>query len=332
MLISIIIPVYNTSDFLSQCIESVIGHPYNNIEVLLINDGSTDQSGLICNEYAEKDNRIKVIHQKNQGLSAARNTGIRHATGEYIYFIDSDDFLEKFDLQKVIDNISMSLTDIYYINFTENKSRDSVSIEDSNYLYSYNLEEFLQNVKFTGHVIRMFIKKSILIDNHIFFDEGKLMEDIAFTIDTLLHSRNILYDDRALYRYYMNPNSILRKKQNSEKNYVYFRDLVFAIKRIENSIVNSFANKSILVKHAVAKKIEELTLFMFLSFAHRKISYAQMLEVEKSIKFKQFKIISNEKNLHKKKIQITIMNNFVLRRAYFLYINLFNNKEIYKKI
>jgi len=92
-LISIIIPVYNTEKYLRRCVDSVIDQSYKNLEIILVNDGSTDTSPEICKEFASQDDRIKVVHQENGGLSAARNTGVKHATGEYISFIDSDDYV-----------------------------------------------------------------------------------------------------------------------------------------------------------------------------------------------------------------------------------------------
>ena len=93
-LISIIIPVYNVEKYLDKCINSVLMQTYKNIEILLINDGSTDSSGQICESYAKKDSRIKVIHKENGGLSDARNVGIEHSTGSYIMFVDSDDYID----------------------------------------------------------------------------------------------------------------------------------------------------------------------------------------------------------------------------------------------
>ena len=92
--ISVIMPVYNVADYLPQCIESVLNQDHQDLEVILIDDGSRDNSGAICDEYAAKDSRVKVIHQKNGGAASAKNAGLRIATGEYLSFVDSDDYLE----------------------------------------------------------------------------------------------------------------------------------------------------------------------------------------------------------------------------------------------
>ena len=90
-MVSIIVPVYNVEEYLRECVDSILNQTYSDVEVILVDDGSTDQSGNICDEYAKMDSRIKVIHKKNGGVSAARNTGIGEASGEYLMFVDSDD-------------------------------------------------------------------------------------------------------------------------------------------------------------------------------------------------------------------------------------------------
>ena len=99
--VSIIIPVYNIEEYLPRCLESVLGQSYENLEVILVDDGSTDQSGKICDYYASQDKRIQVIHKKNEGVSIARNTGLDIATGEFIGFVDGDDLVEK-DMIKIL--------------------------------------------------------------------------------------------------------------------------------------------------------------------------------------------------------------------------------------
>ena len=103
--ISVIIPVYNVEKYLDKCIMSVINQSYKNLEIIIVDDGSTDNSRVLCDKYAKIDNRIKVFHKKNGGLSDARNFGLKHATGEFIAFLDSDDWVDK-DLYKILyDNI-----------------------------------------------------------------------------------------------------------------------------------------------------------------------------------------------------------------------------------
>ena len=103
--LSIIIPVFNVEEYLPKCIESVVNQTYDNLEILLINDGSTDNSGVICDNFAHKDERVKVVHKENGGLSAARNLGLSLATGHYIAFLDSDDYWNPLFLEKMIEKM-----------------------------------------------------------------------------------------------------------------------------------------------------------------------------------------------------------------------------------
>ena len=124
-LISVIVPVYNVEKYLDKCINSLINQSYNNLEIILIDDGSTDNCGEICDKYALKDNRIKVIHKKNEGLSAARNLGISISKGDYIIFIDSDDWVDKEILLKLLNLIKKYNSDIavcdYLLTYDENE-------------------------------------------------------------------------------------------------------------------------------------------------------------------------------------------------------------------
>ena len=104
-LISVIVPVYNVAPYLRQCVDSILSQSYTHLEVLLIDDGSTDESGAICDEYAQQDSRVKVIHKPNGGLSSARNVGLSLASGEWISFVDSDDWLDTNIYQKCIDEL-----------------------------------------------------------------------------------------------------------------------------------------------------------------------------------------------------------------------------------
>ena len=104
-LISVIVPVYNVEKYLNKCIDSIINQTYKNLEIILVDDGSQDSSGKICDEYTKKDNRIKVIHKENGGVSSARNIGLNNATGEWIAFIDADDWVDEEYLQTLFNRI-----------------------------------------------------------------------------------------------------------------------------------------------------------------------------------------------------------------------------------
>ena len=124
--ISIIIPVYNVEKYLNKCLNSVIEQTYKNIEVILIDDGSTDNSGKICDEYAKNDIRIKIIHQQNGGVSTARNNGLEHATGKYITFVDSDDYIEKEMIETMAKKIMKKNADIVICGVTDRDEENNI--------------------------------------------------------------------------------------------------------------------------------------------------------------------------------------------------------------
>lgn len=125
--ISVIVPVYNVEKYLSQCLDSIIHQTYKNLEIILVDDGSTDSSGLICDNYSQKDKRIKIIHKCQGGLSDARNAGLKIATGEYISFIDSDDFIDKNMYSILINNTQKYNSDIVWFNYYNYYSKGYVT-------------------------------------------------------------------------------------------------------------------------------------------------------------------------------------------------------------
>ena len=137
--VTVIIPVYNTEKYLAECIESAINQSLRDIEIILVDDASPDNAGKICDEYAAKDSRIKVIHQENQGVSAARNNGLEHANGEYVYFLDSDDMIEESFLEKAYNVAKANDSDLTVC--------DDRNFADRNFEYICALPTFATFVK-----------------------------------------------------------------------------------------------------------------------------------------------------------------------------------------
>ena len=179
---SVIVPVYNIEKYLPRCINSILSQTYSDFELILVDDGSTDNSGLICDEYAEKDKRIRVYHKPNGGVSSARNMGIDHATGEFIVFIDSDDVADSCLLQ----NLAHSDCDLVSIGFDDYSPNNTVkkSFLEPSFSFSLDSEEnILQFVSFSGYVFvwAKRYKRSIIVQNNIRFNENlEFSEDIIF--------------------------------------------------------------------------------------------------------------------------------------------------------
>ncbi|MFC2038924.1 glycosyltransferase family 2 protein [Chloroflexota bacterium] len=223
MLISVIVPVYNAKKFLNKSIESVINQSHKNIELILVNDGSTDSSELICNKYALADNRIKVISQNNSGPAAARNSGIRHATGDFVFFLDADDFIENNTLEILIAKYNEYQPDLVMSNFSklENNGeiiKQSVSFHPDDGPFEYQIKELLKAdiVDYVRHFLKhpsnhlisycwaRLYKLSIIKNNGIFANEDMhLFEDFVFNLDYLKHTNKIVFVDESLYTYTM---------------------------------------------------------------------------------------------------------------------------------
>jgi glycosyltransferase involved in cell wall biosynthesis len=215
-LISVIIPIYNVEKYLSKCIESVINQSYSNLEIILVNDGSTDNSAIICNEYGAKDSRIRVLHKNNGGLSDARNVGIDNATGDYLYFLDSDDYIDsrtiqllfkesiQFDSDITIGNIVL-VNENYEVNKTfdfESRTMQFNSNDSINVLY--NQDQLI--IQFSIACNKLY--KASLFQS-LRFPIGKIHEDEFVNYKLFFWSKKICFVADAFYFYLQRSASIM---------------------------------------------------------------------------------------------------------------------------
>lgn len=209
--VSIIIPVYNTSKYLRQTLDSVLRQTFRDWELIIVDDGSTDDSGSICDEYAGKDQRIKVIHKPNGGVSSARNVGIRAAKGKYITFIDGDDFVESDFLAKMHDGMESHQADIVCCRVVFDSFRGSWRQEahdSSVYDRKGAIVQMLRPGTFRGWPWDKLYRKDIIAGRGILFDESlKYCEDEVFVLQYLLCIDKCVYLPDALYHYVQNENS-----------------------------------------------------------------------------------------------------------------------------
>lgn len=214
MKVSIVIPVYNVESYLERCVNSVLRQTYKDFEIILVDDGSTDGSGALCDKIAASDQRICVIHQKNQGLSGARNTGIRQATGEYIVFLDSDDeWLLSDGLETLLQNEKTDLlvfkrVDIWNGNqHITSADYDIENIEkkpDTQVLFSYLV--MIQQLQISACFL--LVRRQLLIDHDIFFPLGMLSEDIFWSMHLWQHVRTVRFTNLNFYGYHHREASI----------------------------------------------------------------------------------------------------------------------------
>lgn len=252
---SIIIPVYNVEKFLDKCLQTVCQMNLENKEIILINDGSTDNSKDILQKYKEKNTKnIKIISQKNQGISKARNVGMESSTGEYILFIDSDDFIDPKETEKILNEAYEAKVDILIGNFYEYFSDEN--IVEKPFIKS-SLDEIYNGMKvfeysdkekyFSDVVWNKVYRKKFLMDNNLFFKEKLLHEDTLFTLKAFYYAKKIKYFMGKPFYYYRqnNMNSIMKTK--TQKNYEHILYIIQELLDfIEDKKINDkYFNKSV---------------------------------------------------------------------------------------
>lgn len=210
-IVSVIVPIYNVENYLCNCIDSILRQTYFRLEIILIDDGSPDNCGLICDDYAKKDERIKVVHKENGGLSDARNVGIRIATGEYITCIDSDDYISNDFVEYLINIMNESDADISICGFlktikmNENEQGNSCTIKV--YKPEDALEAMLYAQDFTTSAWGKLYKRELFDD--VEYPVGKYSEDMFTTYKLINKSKKIICSDRICYYYLHRTGSIL---------------------------------------------------------------------------------------------------------------------------
>ena len=218
-LVSVIVPVYNVEKYIAKCLDSIIGQSYKNLEIIIVNDASTDSSGKIADEYALKDSRIKVIHKKNEGVSAARNAALDIASGEYINMVDSDDWIEPDTYAIAVETIRKHNVDMVYWAFFEVKGEEKRPIKINftpGYIDGKLKEKFIGDriaAKMLGYVCTSLLKAEILKKYNIRMPEGiTIYEDLIFLVLYLLRCGSLyVLNDKHLYNYLQRENSATKK-------------------------------------------------------------------------------------------------------------------------
>ena len=219
-LITIVVPVYNVKKNLRDCIESLLFQTYHNLEILLIDDGSTDGSEKLIDDYAKSDKRIKAIHQKNQGLSGARNTGIENATGDYVTFVDSDDRIEPNMIKGLYEALIDSHSGIAICSFKEIYPNGKTKGFNRNYPKQvFTTEQALTNMlQENGFMLSSTMK---LFPTNYFkdieFPVGKLHEDVGTTYKLILKAKRVVFIPNEYYIYIHHDNSIINQKFDNRK-------------------------------------------------------------------------------------------------------------------
>lgn len=277
--VSVIVPVYNTEKYLPRCIDSILAQTFTDFELILINDGSSDNSGAICDEYAAKDKRITVIHKENGGVSSARNKGIEIAQGEWIAFVDSDDYIANNMLTsfkiKSEDNTDIKIGRITSLGYNANVSGPisdrTISIDE--------LRLYTKQLNIQSPCSKLY-KSSIIQNFKITFDKNiRVSEDLLFNIEVLLNCSHISFYNNANYYYD-------KSVEFSSKHYLSADELHYNLKKI-TSALNSF-------EKLTNNNYDEIKQGVYLLQYKLFTNYIKKLEKKDSVKqikkFKKYKL------------------------------------------
>jgi len=214
--ISVIVPVYNVENYVSKCLDSIIGQTYKNLEIIVVNDGSTDNSGHICEDYAKRDERITLIHQNNQGLSMARNNALDVASGEYMGFVDSDDWIAPDMFFALYDNAAAHEADISMCNFYYVSASGELSPYSSESAETKILDgiyKIAHNIRLSNNCVWNRIYRRHLFDD-IRFPKGKAFEDIFVMHKLVDRANKVVLSPECKYYYLRREDGITLKKFN----------------------------------------------------------------------------------------------------------------------
>lgn len=237
-LVSIIVPVYNVEPYVARCLDSLVGQTFSSIEIICVNDGSTDNSLEVLKSYAAQDGRIKVLTKPNGGLSSARNYGLKQASGEYIMFVDSDDWIELDTVEKAV---AKMIIKVDVVSWGADIVNDGLSEENQGIKDARNYHEIkiVGERDITNDIIgqttytawNKLLKKKILDKYDLWFTEGRLFEDNDFMIKYFVHCNHGYFMDEYLYHYVQRPNSIMERvrKKESERtgDHLYIFDSIY---------------------------------------------------------------------------------------------------------
>ena len=225
--ISVIVPVYNVARYLPQCLDSIVNQTFEDIEIICINDGSTDDSLEILESYSKKDSRIKIISQENRGLGAARNVGMKHASGRYVFFIDSDDFIKQNTLELLYDNAVSNNSDMVfyrlyrYIDGKEsynslfNFKKHFGEVDYDNFTFTYrDAKDFVLNNGFSA-CIKLYSRKFLDSIPDFYFSEGIAFEDVVPHVKVMIKASRISFIPDFLYYYRSNTDSLVNNPENA---------------------------------------------------------------------------------------------------------------------
>lgn len=227
-LISVIVPVYNVAEYLPRCMDSIIRNTYKNLQIICVNDGSTDQSLDILQHYAQLDSRITIINKTNGGLSSARNTGLKEAIGEYIAYIDSDDWIHTQYFEFLYRAAKEQHADMAICDYIRTTDENVLAKDVHFHVVAMSVNQMFSSFSTKAYVWRRLYKRTVV--DQILFDESEKMEDSVYNTDVIRkkHDLNIVYVDAIMYAYFIRANSLASRIQEDDVLKLSKRLLIYA--------------------------------------------------------------------------------------------------------
>lgn len=282
-MVSVIIPIYNVEKYLCECIESVTGQSFRNLEIILVDDGSPDSSGEICDEYAERDSRIKVIHKKNGGLSDARNAGMDAANGDYVLFLDGDDYIKRTTVEELYTYAERTKAEIVCFDFEIDLEIASTDMELHKHAVDYKtvigtevLISAIDNDDFIPNATSKFYNAGFLKRNNLRFKRGMYYEDVLFNTMAFMCSKKVVFMHKSFYYYRVRENSITTSAPG-EKN---FKSWLVCARELRKEIANCKEKK----KNEALEKSIKYVIIMYL-YSYIQISYPERRRRKNDIRY-----------------------------------------------
>lgn len=328
-LISIIVPVYNVELYLNRCIDSILAQTLQNFELILVNDGSTDYSPSICDEYSKKDSRIKVIHKKNARVASARNDGIKKAIGKYISLIDSDDWIEPNMLDKMYCKAKEFDLDFVMCDFTKKGVTEEFTVSQPIEEGYYDKEKIIkklfsslimfENIEFPATISNWtcLFKREFLIENKLYYDEDiHYCEDSIFGSKVMYNANSFYYmKGEYLYNYFYNPNSTTTTV-NMNKWHSYIK--------INQRLENYFKSASFDFTRQIKINMLYFTLNFLGEIKKSNLSFLEkMNECKKILNDERVKNIFIDFNIPKVSPKLILVINMIKYRRWLIYSMIF---------
>lgn len=309
--ISVIVPVYNVEQYLERCVNSIINQTYENLEIILVDDGSTDRSGEMCDSFAEKDERIKVVHKENGGASAARNRGLDICLGEYVTFVDSDDWLDIHmykDLMELMVNMDADIVECNWEVIYDEMKDIKQPVTEVTVLRQVEAEKALFDGSGRATILpwNKIYKKNLFKNNR--FPEGMMCEDQWLLPKIYMMCKKTVYTNQKYYYYYQSPNSVMRASFG-KKNLA----ALVSFEETRNLYINN--------------DLEELVELCDATYCFLLIKYYNL-----SKKFLEDKSICGKiRNCYKKRLQNFLKNKYLNNKQKILLILLLIRPDLYKE-